>query len=275
MTQAPEPAERDTAGPRSLRRVLGMFHELSRAPQGMALGELSSVLETPKSSLLNLLRPLVAEGYLVNEQGRYRLGGAAFRLCAGVQSAWNFSKLIRPFMEELSARTGETVLLGVINRDAGVLTYVEVIDSAHPVRYQISAGTTRPLYASSAGRLLLAYSDEAWLNEYLATLVIKVRTATPITKKWLRDSLAQIRREGVAWAIDHYLAGLGSVVAPVLDADGRCLASLSIAGPSSRFRADLGKLTATVQEVASRASGMIGGVHLDAPEGLVPAPSVE
>jgi DNA-binding IclR family transcriptional regulator len=265
QADAAAPNDREVAGPRSLMRVLGMFDALSRASQGMGLSELSQVLGTPKSSLLNLLRPLVADGYLVNDRGRYRLGGAAFRLCAGVQAAWNFNKVVRPFMEELSRRTEETVLLGVPDRDTGVITYVEVIDSPHPVRYQIAPGTTRPLYASCAGRLLLAYSQPQWREDYLGTVAIRARTAAPITRTWLREALQQIRRDGVAWAIDRYLDGLASVAAPLLDADGHCLASLSIAGPSSRFKADLGNLIATVQDAAGRASGVVGGVHIGAP----------
>jgi IclR family transcriptional regulator, acetate operon repressor len=243
-------------------RVLGMFDQLSRSPEGMALGELSSALNTPKSSLLNLLRPLVLDGYLVNEGGRYRIGDAAYRYFAGIMLGWNFSRTVRPFMEELSARTGETVLLGVINHEAGVVTYVEIIDSPHSVRYQIAAGTTRPLYASAAGRLLLAYSDQDWLDRYLSKLVITSRTAAPITKAWLRKTLQAIRREEVAWSIDHYLDGLASVVAPVLDGNRQCLASLSIAGPSQRFKSDLGNLIETVKEVAARASGLVGAVHV-------------
>ena len=88
------------------------------------------------------------------------------------------------------------------------------------------------------------------------------QSAAPITRTWLREALQQIRRDGVAWAIDRYLDGLASVAAPLLDGDGRCLASLSIAGPSSRFKADLGKLIATVQDAAGRASGVVGGVHI-------------
>ena len=251
-------ADRDTSGPRSLMRVLRAFSLLSHSPQGISLSELTAALETPKSSLLNLLRPLVAEGYLVNQAGCYRLGPAVFRMSAGVLSAWNFSKVIRPFMEELSARTQESVLLGILNKEAGVLTYVEVIDSPHPGRYHITAGTTRPLYASSAGRLLLAHADPAWLEEYLSTLNIKSRTASPISKSWLRKQLPLIREQGAEWAIDVYLSGLASVAAPVFDSEGRCIASLNIAGPSQRFSHDLDSLIATVKEVAGRASGLIG-----------------
>ena len=52
--------DRDVGGPRSLTRLLGLFGVLSHARDGMSLAELNVALESPKSSLLNLLRPLVA-----------------------------------------------------------------------------------------------------------------------------------------------------------------------------------------------------------------------
>ncbi|MDX9974236.1 MAG: helix-turn-helix domain-containing protein, partial [FCB group bacterium] len=119
-TEVASEVERDVTGPRSLARLMALFGLLSRASDGMSLAELNVALETPKSSLLNLLRPLVAEGYLLHGNGNYRLGPSIFRLSAAVLAAWNFPKMIRPFMEELSRRTGETVLLGVLNRVEGV-----------------------------------------------------------------------------------------------------------------------------------------------------------
>jgi IclR family acetate operon transcriptional repressor len=257
-----ETNDRDVGGPRSLTRLLGLFGVLSRAPDGMSLAELSVALESPKSSLLNLLRPLVAEGYLAHAQSVYRLGPSIFRLAAGVLAAWNFPKLIRPFMEELSARTEETVLLSVLNREAEVLTYVDIIDSPHPVRYQIPVGTTRPLYASSPGRLLLAYADKKWRDDYLGSVVFKTKTAIPMNRGALKQELERIRQEGVCWSIDAYMKGLAAVAAPVFDGDGKCVAALNIAGPSDRFRAELDFLKATVKEVASKASGVvIGGME--------------
>jgi IclR family transcriptional regulator, acetate operon repressor len=254
------PPERDATGPRSLTRLLGLFGVLSQASHGMSLAELSVALESPKSSLLNLLRPLVAEGYLIHGNGAYKLGPSIYRLSASVMSAWNFPNIIRPFMEELSARTEETVLLSVMNNEAEALTYVEIIDSPHPVRYQIPVGTTRPLYASTAGRLLLAYADKKWLDSYLASVVFKTKTAIPVSRGALRQELEKIRAEGVSWSIDGYMKGLSAVAGPVFDASGRCVASLNIAGPSERFRSELDFLKMTVKEVTNKASGVVGSI---------------
>jgi len=56
------------------------------------------------------------------------------------------------------------------------------------------------------------------------------------------------------------MVGLAAVAAPVFDGEGRCIASLNIAGPSDRFRNDLDSLKAIVQEVAAKASGAVGSV---------------
>ncbi|MDR5804874.1 IclR family transcriptional regulator [Caballeronia sp. LZ001] len=258
----PDAAVTENSGPRSLTRLLGMFDVLSQAREGLSLAELSIALESPKSSLLNLLRPLVAEGYLSHSGGMYRLGPSIFRLAAGVMTAWNFPKQIRPFMEDLSQRTEETIMLGVMVPEAEVITYVEILESPHPIRYQVPVGTSRPLYASSAGRLLLAYADRDWVRRYLATVVFKQNMAVTYTRPMLTREIATIRGEGVASSFDVYMKGLASVAAPVFDANGKCIASLNVAGPTDRFRAEFDFLKSVVKEVASKASGMVGSLSL-------------
>jgi DNA-binding IclR family transcriptional regulator len=90
-------------------RLLGLFDALAKSPKdGLGLAELNTVLNSPKSSLLNLLRPLVS--------GRYRLGPSIFRLAGTIMSIWNFSNTVRPFLEELAVRSRESVYLGALDR---------------------------------------------------------------------------------------------------------------------------------------------------------------
>jgi DNA-binding IclR family transcriptional regulator len=96
--------------PRSLARVLGLFEALAAADGGLTLTQLSTALDAPKSSLLLLLKPLVAMGYLEHGAARYTRGAAVFRMAASILSARRFPRLIRPYMEALVARTRESVL---------------------------------------------------------------------------------------------------------------------------------------------------------------------
>lgn len=261
LEETSKEVERDFTGPRSMSRLLGLFGALSQARDGLSLADLNAVLDSPKSSLLNLLRPLVSEGYLLHSNGYYRLGPSIFRLSASVLAAWNFPKQIRPYMEELSSQTEETVLLGVSHWEAEVITYVEIINSHNPVRYQVPVGTTRPLYVTTAGRLLLAYTDKKRQDNYLKSVTFKLRTAASITRTYLKHELEKIRTEGLSYSQDIALQGVAAIAAPVFDANGSCVAALSIAGPTDRFNRDLESLKEAVKKVAARASGFAGGEY--------------
>ena len=142
--RTPAVIQREVTGPRSLMRLLGLFDALAKSPKdGLGLAELNTVLNSPKSSLLNLLRPLVSTGYLNLESGRYRLGPSIFRLAGTIMSVWNFSNTVRPFLEELAVRSRESVYLGVLDRIGKVITYVDAIDSPHSVRYSVPIGAVR------------------------------------------------------------------------------------------------------------------------------------
>jgi len=255
-------ADREVSGPRSLTRLLALFDALSASPDGLSLAELSTMLGSPKSSLLNLLRPLVTEAYLIHGGGFYRLGPSIFRLASRLLDSWQLLRTMRPFMEELAASTGESVLLSVMDADKKLLTYVDIVHSSHPVRYQIAVGTVRPLYASTAGRLLVAYADRAWRQDYLQKVEFTVPIAMQITKPWLKRELEQIVEDGVAWSVDGFMVGLSAVAAPLMDRSGACVASLNIAGPTDRFRADLESRKAAVQECAARASKALVAAQL-------------
>ena len=247
----------EESSPRSLTRVLGLFAAIARAGDGMTLARLSAELDSPKSSLLTLLRPLVAKGYLTHEGGVYRLGPAIFRLAADIISTRSFSKLIRPFMQQLVERTQESVYLAVIDKSARCVTYVEGVESPQPVRYMAPLGSPRPLYCSAAGRLLLAYADDDWREQYLKTVQLKAVTERTLTSRTaLRKELDNIRKTGLAISIGEAVPGAAGLAAPVFDANGRAAAALLIGAPVDRFERNLPSLRKLMKEVATQASGI-------------------
>lgn len=250
-------SEREVTGPRSLTRLLGLFDALAKKPDGLTLAELNTVLESPKSSLLNLLRPLVAEGYLMHSHGMYRLGPTAFRLAANIMSVWNFSKLARPYLEELAARSKESVYIGVLDREAQVITYVDAIDSGHSIRFAITVGANRPLYCTAAGRLLLAFADEEFQENYLRTVKLVRRTEHTVTdKKELRKKLEEIRRTGLATSVSEMFQGSAALAAPIHGTEGKVIAAIAIGAPADRFESELPYLRTVITDVATRVSGL-------------------
>jgi DNA-binding IclR family transcriptional regulator len=250
-------ADKDVTGPRSLTRLLGLFDVLAKAPDGMSLAELNIALESPKSSLLNLLRPLVAEGFLMHDGGRYRLGPSIFRLAANVMAVWNFSKMLRPFLVELSELTHETVYIGVLDAEHKLITYVDVIESAQSVRYSMLVGMRRPLYCTAAGRVLLAYQSEEFLAEYLRAVKLERHTEqTTVNKKALREELHNIVGTGLSVSRGELLPDSAGLSSPIFGPNGDVIAAMAVGAPLERFDRERERLEGHMLAVAQRASAL-------------------
>jgi IclR family transcriptional regulator, acetate operon repressor len=256
-------------GPRSLLRLLMLFDCLSRGPaEGLPLARLCEVLATPKSSLLNLLRPLVASSRLQHAHGRYRLGPTMYLRTAAWLSARRFPQGVRPFMQELSQQVGETVVLGVLDEEAGATTYVEVLPGPGSVRYAVEPGCARPLHAAAIGRVLVAFTDDRSRRRYLESARLRVQLPDSGDRSRLASELRTVRREGICFSADHLLSGLAGVAAPIFDRPGRCVAAIGVAGSTQRFHREGDAIRAAVRQAALRASGLQPGTTLDAAGGL-------
>ena len=244
------------SAPRSVTRVLGLFGRLAEYSQGATLAELSSMLESPKSSLLLLLRPLVVEGYLLHENGRYRLGPAIYKLAATISGTRNLTTLIRPYIAELAQQLSESVYLAVIDREMGVCTYIEGVDSHQAVRFVLPLGQPRPLYLTSAGRVLLAWQDKQWTDRYLQrTKLVPATEHTISSREKLKKELMRIRAQGYALTIDEGHSGATGVAAPILDSGGDIWAAMVVALPTYRFEPKRDAVVKALLGATTRASG--------------------
>jgi DNA-binding IclR family transcriptional regulator len=243
-------------GPRSLTRLLGLFDVLAKSKDGLTLAELNQALKSPKSSLLNLLRPLVVDGYLSCDNGRYRLGPSVFRLAANIMSVWNFSSTMRPFLEELAERSRESVYIGVLDTVGSVITYVDAIESPQSVRFSVPVGAARPLYSTAAGRVLLAFGDPEWVEDYLRNTRIAAYTPHTVgSRKALREELEKIRRTRISISMGETFAESGAIAAPVFGAEGKLIAAIAIGAPVTRLEPRIDELRPIITDVAARASG--------------------
>jgi IclR family transcriptional regulator, acetate operon repressor len=263
MSASVSPKEATPAdAPRSVMRVLRLFEAVAAARDGKTLAQLSVQLGSPKSSLLLLLRPLVASGYLLHVENRYRLGSAAYRLASDILATRDLAQLMGPYMEELVTRTRESVFLAILDREARLVTYADRIDSPQAIRYSAPIGSMRPLYCSAAGLVLLAFQDDEWIERYLKSTSMKPLTPdTVVSKTVIRANLEKIRRDGMAVSIGEAVPGVAGLAAPIADPDGGVSAALLIGAPAERFQAELPMLRKVMKDVAQRASGAVGAGH--------------
>jgi IclR family transcriptional regulator, acetate operon repressor len=262
---------REVTGPRSLMRLLGLFDALAKSKEGLSLAELNTVLSSPKSSLLNLLRPLVSGGYLNFDNGRYKLGPAIFRLAGSIMSVWNFSNTIRPYLEELSQRSRESVYLGVLDLAGKVITYVDAIESPQPVRFTVPVGAVRPLYATAAGRILLAFAPQEWQDEYIRTVKLEAHTPRTIAnRKALREELDRVRKTQISVSLGELFPESAAISAPIFGSDGGVSAAIAIGAPTVRLQPRLAELRPIITDIAARASGQVHKPEEDEPDDEAP-----
>src|SRR5207237_7168895 len=143
---------------RATDRVIDILELTAASRDGIPLKDLSLRVETPKSSLLPLLRTLSARGYL--EQGRageYRLGPRALELAVRSTGRRDLVEAARPALDALMQRTGESAFLAPLAMDAAALVFIDVLETEQLIRYTVNVGQRSPLHATANGKAILAF----------------------------------------------------------------------------------------------------------------------
>jgi DNA-binding IclR family transcriptional regulator len=74
---------------------------------------------------------------------------------------------MRPWLAELHKACQETVMVGVPSKDWRELVYVDVIEASSWLRYSANVGAHRPLYSTSLGLTMLAFSSTERQRRYM------------------------------------------------------------------------------------------------------------
>jgi DNA-binding IclR family transcriptional regulator len=92
------------------------------------------------------------------------------------------------------------------------------------------------LYATALGKALLAHAADTEQLNVLAVPLPRLTRHTITTPGRLRRQLEQVRRTGVAYENEEAALGVLCVSAPILDAEDRSIAAISVAGRTTRFK---------------------------------------
>ena len=244
----------------SLERGLRVIEAAAAVGGPATLSEIAHKTALPKSTAHHLLRALTQFGYLVQDADarHYRLGPRLFRLVGHAWTMDELAEISRPFLEDLSRRTGEGTSLAVL-RD-GVVTIIAKRDHDGPVRVVQEVGASRPIYCTAVGKALAAFLAPAELTPIVARLRFEPMTAKTIrTAAAFRQELARIRATGFALDNEEHIEGIRCIAAPVRDHSGEVRASLCVLGPKSRLpQRRLAELRKTLAAVASTLSRRLG-----------------
>jgi len=150
-------AGQPTDGVAALDRAILILNAFTTADRSLSLAEIAARTGLYKSTILRLAGSLI-RGQLLErlDDGRYRVGPAAFRLGAIYQRSFANADVLLPVMRDMSELSWESVAFYV--RAGEMRTCLYRIESKHPIRYMVREGDVLPLRVGSGGRVLAAFS---------------------------------------------------------------------------------------------------------------------
>ncbi len=255
---------------RAVERAGAVLQALLAQPHGLRLVDLGAATGLHKSTLLRLLRTLMAMGVVRRDENtdRYRWEPMLWLLIAqSAQLHLSDTSLLDRILHDLAETTGETATLSIPTTGR---THMAQIAYALPrvalhvdVRYQPIV----PMERTPAGRVQLAHMPRPELSAYLAARAKFAPEDRDGPDEDLLAELARVKRQGYAVVSRGVIDGTGAIGVPVRDERGRVVASLDLLGPVERLTPESIRAWLPLMHAAAR--GLSSFVYLTPAERAV------
>lgn len=216
----------------------------------------------PRSACHRILHEMERSGVLTtaSEPGRFRVGPALVRICTVLSHRLDITSVANPILEQTRDEAGETVVLGVYDARRRKFFAAVGAEADHAIRYDWRVlSAWNDLHAGASGKAILAFLDEDEREDIIGSLPDPIPGRSNLSKKQLRDELAESRRLGYALSRGDRFEGTVGVAAPVRDATDRVIGDVIITWPGGRHdRAGEKRLGALARDAAARISSELG-----------------
>lgn len=242
------------AGSQTLMRGLDLIETLAEGAR--PLGELAETLGLSKSTAHRLASALVDRGYLgFTPRNGYRLGPKLLELGYRAQQQADLIQVARPHLEALSASTGDTVHLAVLESDTAL--YLDRMPGRRRIAISSRVGDRRPLSSTGVGKaLILDHDEDYWVERFAAEQAAGGPFADPA--EWTRRMRAYAGA-GHAFDLEENEDRIRCVAAPIRDASHKIVGALSVSS-AAQYMSDarMEALSDEVRETATAISRDLG-----------------
>jgi len=206
--------------------------------EDITLSQLHERLHLSIGTIHRLLHTLIERGYAAQDKDtrRYGPGPKLLEIAASAasNSRFNLRRIAHPCLEQLTAATGETANLVMLQGNEAV--YIDQVMSSHLVRMFTEVGRRSPLYCTGAGKAMLSSFSLPQFEQYLHTIQLERITPHTITSPdQLREEIARTRSRGFAIDDEEREEGVRCAAAPIFNQFGLGIAAVSISGPTTRM----------------------------------------
>ncbi len=246
---------------RSVHRAARLLEALLLAPKGKHLGELSSQLGLHKTTVLRLLRTLVAVGLVQREPAtdHYRFEPLRWMTIAShMRQAMEQMDLVQRLLDGLSETIGESVAIVVPDFERRRVLLSSSASPATPVRVDLNVIGLSPMHASAAGKAFLAQMSDEELERWVQEPLEAMGPHTITDPAALLEEVRQVREQGYALARQEAMAGIAGLGVAMYDERGKVVGALGMALVGETIPEDKVKAWVPLfRSVADQVSGLL------------------
>ncbi len=238
----------------SIEKALEIILKFQESNKSWGIRELGNELSFSPATVQRILQ--VLKGYDFVRQNpdtrQYSIGNVFYRFIEALNNSNTLTAIGRKFMEEVKAKTKETVHLNIIEGNLRIC--IDSMESSKVLKAGMPIGNQSPLYAGASAKCLLAFSSDEFKAQYFETTkLLPVTENTIVDFGELKTEIQKIKRQGYALSLGERTPGLGSLSAPVFNYKGMIQASLSLAVPEIRIK-QTDHLSSCIQILTSAAN---------------------
>lgn len=221
--------------PGSLTRYAAVLEALAAAPEGSSLTAVARVTALPKGSVHRILGALAGVGFVAgrDQAKTYVLGPRLLRLLHLGAAPATVAPLVRPVLEDLVARFGETAFLAkLVGED--VRSVALAVPEEEGQSY-VQPGRVMPVHAAASAKAIVAYQPEDMIERVLARPLPRYTAKTSTDPAKVREELGRVRAQGYATCADELDPGVLSHACPLMLEGTGVLYSVGVVGLKPRL----------------------------------------
>ena len=245
---------------RTLLRAIDILELLSKSKEGYTLAQLSSMLDSPKSSIFDIMKTLVYKNMVIedNQSGitKYKIGLQSFLIGSSYLNDTDIVNIAKNDLIDLANRMQATTFMSILDDD--MVTYLYKYESEKTIITTANIGSRRSIHSSALGKVMVAFGTDEDLKRAIQRTDFVAYTEYTITsvEKYL-DQLKEVRIKGYAKSDREDTLQQVAAAAPIRNHDGKDIAAISCVG-FYESQIDLDDLGLVVKDVADKISVKLG-----------------
>jgi IclR family pca regulon transcriptional regulator len=217
---------------RSVEKTLDVIRAFDAEHRDLTLSDVARRTGQTRASARRFLLSLEALGFVRSDGQLFSLTPRVLSLGHAFLSSLRLPDVAEPHLKALAAEVGESTSASVFDGDD--IVYVARVQARRIMAVEIRVGTRFPAYATSMGRVMLAFATDDALDAYLGRVALEPITPHTLgAPAALRDELGRIRERGWALVDQELEIGLRSLAAPVFNPRGEAIAAVNVSTTSA------------------------------------------